>query len=344
MGIPTPVLRALDIMTVPIPTPHMYYGAATGYMSPSMGTALETLFCPMYWPGGFPTGSHQIAFNVTNAGVPVVQTGHKLGLLLPHIETVPAPDDLLTVVQCLKSNCEIKFQNGEVKAEGNPLASLLPVLMNALACTDVISMPAGISATSLMNTVWHYTSFTDLIAGWVEIWVNALFEFVGFLAGGGLGGGGSRAATYSLKTILGSFVPGFGAIAGAEGGTVSSLAGAGVRFLGRQYFGYQGSITVTAGGSLNSWVADRSRTRATRMAPGRSANRSAVRSGWVATAGRSRTTGTETRRGNRAGAWGGARTPPRTLRVTPAGAATGPGRSPRASRSPAPATRVRRTS
>src|SRR5688500_12590388 len=97
--VPTPVARSVDVTLVLTPSPHNYYGAATAYASPSPGAAAEAIGLPMAFPPGVLTGSHKLAASVLSHGFRVVQTGHKLGPLIPHLQFIPAPDDLLTPIQ-----------------------------------------------------------------------------------------------------------------------------------------------------------------------------------------------------------------------------------------------------
>ncbi len=248
MGIPTPVIRALDIMTVITPTPHRYFGSATGFAAEPMGLAIETPFCPMYWFGGLPTGSHKIAFNVKNHNLPVVQTKHDLGPLLPHLEIVPAPDDVLTIVHILKSKCVVHFQNGEVQAQGAPLGSMFPFIMNALACSDIASIPAGMSFTSMVNGSWHETSWTDFIAGWTELLITVAIEFIAFRKTQR-----GPAPTSIAAARIEPFMPDLkGDLISAGTSLASSIGGAVVRWVGREYFGYQGPITVGVSGGPGS--------------------------------------------------------------------------------------------
>lgn len=250
-----PVVRSIDLNLMMFPSMHNYCGAVNGWTS-TPGYAAEGSYHPMKWPPGMVTGAHKLAGNVESYGFTVVQAGHKLGPLVYHVEMIPAPDNVLTPLHMVLSSWEVKFQNGEVTAAGSPMGSLLPVVMNAVICTDLVSLPLGFSPTSLINSVWHNVSATDIIAGWFEIAVTALFEYFASRAGGGATR--TRSTSINFGQAMGiwreAVTPsGSGIGYGSAGTTLSSLAGAGVRYLGRQHFGYAGAITVGTGLGVGSF-------------------------------------------------------------------------------------------
>jgi hypothetical protein len=253
-----PIIATNDFTLVLMPTSHNYFGAATAWAAPSLGMTLEGNTLPFFWPPGAPFGQHKLTISVRYRGWRIVQAGHKLGPLVPHIQIVPAPDDLLTPLQMLMSSWEVKFQNGEVTQEGAPVGTMAPFLCPGVLCADLMSAPIGASVTYLLNDVVHDVSWTDIIAGWVELAVTMLLELANNYAQGNLGGPGpGRAARPSnaeiAQEVLGPLASNPQDMAiGAQRGTVASLAGAAVRAVGRECFGYQGAISVQTGVSVGA--------------------------------------------------------------------------------------------
>ena len=254
--VPSPVIRALDTTHVLLPCPHTYVGSASGGAL-VLGPAGEIPHCVMLWYPGPNSGDHKIAGSVTNSSTPVVQGGHKLGKLLPHLQFGPAADNALTAVHILFSQREIKFQNGEVCAQGSAIASSLHLAMPGLACSDVVSIPAVVSYTSLINSVWHWTSVTDVIAGWVEIGFTMLIEYAVHKIGQAAGDPPGVTPPSRQRVILDALRPSVGGVlSGTAGSFFSSLAGAAVR----THFDYGGDIVygVEIGlGPLGSWKLER---------------------------------------------------------------------------------------
>lgn len=244
-----PVVISTDVSLIMHMTVHNYYGAATGYSAPALGACIESICVNMWWPPGALTGDHKLASTVQHRSLRTVQVGHKLGPLVPHVEMVPASDDILTPVQMLTSSFEVKFQNGEIVDQGAPIGVLMP-LTPALVCTDLVSLPCGYSPSAIFNSAWLDVSWVDIVAGWVEIVVTMVVDFLAYKAKGGGGfakpQGGPRPSDRVIddQRVDALRPDAIGMGASVQGGLLSSLAGAAVRSVGREYFGYNGPITV----------------------------------------------------------------------------------------------------
>lgn len=88
--------------------PHDYVGSATAFAK-APGIGIEIICLNIQWLGGMALGKAKVASNVTHRGTGVVQEGNDMGPLIPQINIVPAPDNVLSIVHLLTSSCKVTF-------------------------------------------------------------------------------------------------------------------------------------------------------------------------------------------------------------------------------------------
>jgi hypothetical protein len=100
--------------------PHTYCGAAT-LGAPTPGLAAEGIV-GMWWIPGACVGANSFSTSVVHRRVGVALDGHDLGPLLPHLQILVEPANLLTPVQMLLSSREAMYTASTVQMNGKAVA------------------------------------------------------------------------------------------------------------------------------------------------------------------------------------------------------------------------------
>lgn len=246
--------------------PHDYVGSATAFAK-APGIGIEIICLNIQWLGGMALGKAKVASNVTHRGTGVVQEGNDMGPLIPQINIVPAPDNVLSIVHLLTSSCKVTFSAGDVQAEGKPVACIF-TLMPMTVCGNPIKVPFGYSVTNVLNDVFIYPHIVDFLAGIATI--LATFIIGALTASSSPGspaeGFGDALWTGVTDAILGKAPTARGVAASNAPGIITGL----VRLAGRLTCDdYQGPVSfgvsydqgrVIGGGVTYTWGSDGSHT------------------------------------------------------------------------------------
>jgi hypothetical protein len=173
-GAPVNILTDIT-MALPMYSPHNYAPLPPPVppptpavpMSPGPASALEPPL-PQLWPPGNATFANKYALTVLHKGVGIVQTGHDLGIMIPHVQAIPAVNNLFTSIHTLFSSRKVMFSSTSVKADGQfvALAGLIglpPTPM--MICGEPLSFPMGEVPTRWTNTVHVGFSWSDVLLG-----------------------------------------------------------------------------------------------------------------------------------------------------------------------------------
>ena len=130
-----------------------------------------------HWPPGNLLRKNKLTRNVRHKGYKIVQEGHDLGPLIPHVTFPIISNPWYVKIWPLSSN-ETKFSSSSVRANGKPVAcaSLWPPLP-MVACGEPISLPFSFPINN-WNTVRVGLSWRDLLAGALDIIIGLVMDFV----------------------------------------------------------------------------------------------------------------------------------------------------------------------
>ncbi|HBQ15184.1 MAG: hypothetical protein RLP09_13270 [Sandaracinaceae bacterium] len=169
------------IVWLPVISPHDFVpGGPTPPLPPPspVGLAVEVPV-NMAWPASLAMGKAKLTSTVFHLGWAIVQEGHDCGPMIPHMQIAPAPTNALTVIHVLTASRKSQFSAGEIKANKKPLAhciltNLPPTPMTN--CGKPMSPPGTDSPSSHANSLVLGVHIVDLIAGWVTIGVQTVFD------------------------------------------------------------------------------------------------------------------------------------------------------------------------
>jgi hypothetical protein len=159
------------IPPIPPPTPAVC-------MSPVPASAIDFPMT-MVWPPGNMVFKNKYSTTVTHKFLGIIQTGHDLGIMLPHVQVVPAPNNFFTPLHILFSSRKVMFSSSSVKANGAFVAiagviGLPPTPM--MVCGDPTGFPLGEVPTRWLNTVWVGFTWIDVLLGALSIGVSMLVD------------------------------------------------------------------------------------------------------------------------------------------------------------------------
>lgn len=140
--------------------------------------------CTQYWPPGTWIHQNKLAATVKHRYLPLVQQGHNIGMLMPHV-TVPLWANPWYVKIYSFSGCKVVFGVARVKAEKSPIgcAGAMPFLP-MLTCGEPVSLPTAIPVTSWRNSVLVKMSGWDLLAGFATILISMAVDAMWSIIGG----------------------------------------------------------------------------------------------------------------------------------------------------------------
>lgn len=147
-------------------------------MSPGPASAIESLL-PQLWPPGQAVFANKYALTVLHKGVGIIQAGHDLGIMIPHVQVAPAVNNTFTPIHMLFSSRKVMYSSTSVKVDGQfvALAGLLsapPTPM--MVCAEPLSFPMGEVPSRGANTVWVGFTWSDVLLGTLLIAIQMLGE------------------------------------------------------------------------------------------------------------------------------------------------------------------------
>ena len=147
-------------------------------MSPGPASALEPPL-PQLWPPGNAVFANKYAITVLHKGMGIVQAGHDLGIMIPHVQVAPAVNNTFTPIHTLFSSRKVMYSSTSVKVDGQFVAlaglmALPPTPM--MVCAEPLSFPMGEVPTRGSNTVWVGFSWSDVALGTLLIAIQMLGE------------------------------------------------------------------------------------------------------------------------------------------------------------------------
>jgi hypothetical protein len=166
---------------VPPPTLAVWY-------SPAPASAVE-LPLPMIWPPGNMIGKNKYSVTVLHKGLGIIQAGHDLGILIAHVQALPAPNNLLSIVHTLFSSRKVMFSASTVKIQGQPagiagLIGLPPSPM--MICAEPMGFPIGEVPTRWLNTLEVGFTLIDFLLGALAIAASMVLDWIFRTSQGGL--------------------------------------------------------------------------------------------------------------------------------------------------------------
>jgi hypothetical protein len=156
---------------VPPPTPAVPFALTAA--------AIETI-TNAFWPPGMALGMNKFTTTVFHNGMAITLDGHDCGVMIPHVQVSPGPNNILTIpIHILFSSRGSNFSAGTVKLNGQPVScntifSWPPAPMTY--CADPISPPLASAETSQFNTLEVGMTFVDFLAGAAAIAAGMLID------------------------------------------------------------------------------------------------------------------------------------------------------------------------
>ena len=142
--------------------------------------AIETI-TNAWWPPGSCLGLNKFTTKVFHQGMAITLDGHDCGVLIPHVQVSPGPNNMLTLaVHIPFSSRKNSFSASKVKMDGKPCAVNLlftwpPVPM--VYCADPMSPPLASAVTSHGNSVDITITLLDWIIGAVQVAANMVLQW-----------------------------------------------------------------------------------------------------------------------------------------------------------------------
>ena len=164
---------------IPPPLPGLPYSLAA--------CALE-LPVPAWWPPGGALGSHKFTSTVFHNGMQICLDGHDCGKFIPHLQILPAFNNLMTFIHIPFSSRKANFSSSTVLMNGKPTAGMTMIAWPPTPmtyCADPFGMPLADAPTSHFNTVEIHISLADWLAGAFTIVAGMVIDYVMFKRGGG---------------------------------------------------------------------------------------------------------------------------------------------------------------
>ena len=140
--------------------------------------ALE-LPVPAWWPPGAALGSHSFTSTVFHNGMQICLDGHDCGKFIPHLQIMPAFNNLLTFIHIPFSSRSANFCASTVMMNGTPTACMTLIAWPPTPmtyCANPMSMPLADAPTSHFNTVEVRMTFADWLAGAFAIALSMLID------------------------------------------------------------------------------------------------------------------------------------------------------------------------
>ena len=155
------------------PTPAVPY-------SPAPACAIEPP-TNIWWPPGMALGMNKLTTTVIHQGMGIALDGHDCGVLIPHVQVAPAPNNILTALHIAFSSRKSMFCASKVVMNGNSPACCVmfawfPSPM--VYCADPMSPPLADAVTSYLNTVLVDLSLADFLIGLVTIAASMVLDYI----------------------------------------------------------------------------------------------------------------------------------------------------------------------
>jgi hypothetical protein len=133
----------------------------------------------MLWPPGNLVFKNKYSTTVTHKFLGIIQSGHDLGIIIPHIQIVPAPNNFFTPLHILFSSRKVMFSSSSVKVNGAfvgiaGVIGLPPTPM--MVCSEPTGFPLGEVPTRWLNTVWVGFTWMDFLLGILGIAASMLVD------------------------------------------------------------------------------------------------------------------------------------------------------------------------
>ena len=141
-----------------------------------------------WWPPGAALGSHKFTSTVFHNGMQICLDGHDCGKFIPHLQIMPAPNNMLTFIQIPFSSRKANFSSSTVLMNGKPTACMTMIAWPPTPmtyCANPMGMPLADAPTSHFNTVEVRMTLADWLAGAFAIALSMIVDHV-------LGKGGTR--------------------------------------------------------------------------------------------------------------------------------------------------------
>lgn len=177
LSLPLPVYSPHNFAPVP-PVPPVPLPMPAIPMSPAPACAMD-FPATMLWPPGNVLMQNKYAVTVTHKRLGIIQAGHDLGMMLPHVQIAPAPNNFFTPLHILFSSRKVSFNSSSVKANGTFVGFagvIAPLPTPMLVCGDPMSFPMGEVPTRWSNNVWAGFSYMDLALGAMNMGVTLFME------------------------------------------------------------------------------------------------------------------------------------------------------------------------
>ena len=177
LSLPMPLYSPHNFAPVP-PVPPTPPPMPAVPMSPAPACAMDSA-ATMLWPPGNVLMQNKYSYSVTHKGLGIIQAGHDLGMMLPHVQIAPATNNFFTPLHILFSSRKVSFNSGSVKANGTfvGFAGVCgPVPTPMLVCGEPMSFPMGEVPTRWSNNVWAGFSYMDLALGAMNMGVKLFME------------------------------------------------------------------------------------------------------------------------------------------------------------------------
>ncbi len=156
---------------IPLAVSHSFSGpVGPSWVKLLAAPALENP-APIAWFGGIPMHDHSLTTNVLHRFQRIALQGHDCGKLIPHIQILAHPGNVLTILHVMFSSRKAMFAGYTVKANDKGLAGcgmfeLPPTPM--MTCMDPISLPTS-TAINALNTVHFGMTFWEYLWGALRI-------------------------------------------------------------------------------------------------------------------------------------------------------------------------------
>ncbi len=141
-----------------------------------------------WWPPGAALGSHKFTSTVFHNGMQICLHGHDCGKFIPHLQILPAFNNMLTFLHIPFSSRKANFSASTVLMNGAPTACMTLIAWPPTPmtyCANPMGMPLADAPTSHFNTVEVRMTLADWLAGAFAIAASMIIDHL-------LGKGGTR--------------------------------------------------------------------------------------------------------------------------------------------------------
>lgn len=132
-----------------------------------------------WWPPGAALGSHKFTSTVFHNGMQICLDGHDCGKFIPHLQIMPAPNNMLTFIQIPFSSRKANFSSSTVLMNGKPTACMTMIAWPPTPmtyCANPMGMPLADAPTSHFNTVEVRMTLADWLAGAFAIALSMIID------------------------------------------------------------------------------------------------------------------------------------------------------------------------